>query len=130
VLTLATAITAGAIMTHINAEQKAKLEAQSPGTLKTIKHNDDVYQQQKEASRVQTPGQPPQPQTPAPPAEALTPLTVDDIKALDSAGVKKAVIIAEIKASKSVYTQADITALQQSNPNIDQAIIDCMKNPS
>ena len=60
----------------------------------------------------------------------MQPFTVDDIKALDAAGVKKDVIIAEIGRSKSVYTQADITALQQSNPNIDPAIIKCMKNPS
>ena len=50
--------------------------------------------------------------------EALTPLTVDDIKALDSAGVKKDVIIAEIQRSKSVYTQADITALQHPIPTL------------
>jgi hypothetical protein len=33
----------------------------------------------------------------------------------------------EIGKSKSIYTHADITALQQSNPNIDPAIIECMK---
>jgi len=60
----------------------------------------------------------------------MQPLTVEDVNALDSAGVKKDVIIAEIGRSKSVYTEADITALQQSNPNIDLAIINCMKNPS
>ena len=66
-------------------------------------------------------------QTQAPPPEALIPLKVDDIKALDAAGVKRDAIIAEIERSKSVYTQADIAALQQSNPNIDPAIIECMK---
>jgi hypothetical protein len=58
---------------------------------------------------------------------ALIPLTVDDIKALDAAGVKKDAIIAEIQRSKSVYTQADIASLQQSDPHIDPAVIDCMK---
>jgi hypothetical protein len=43
-------------------------------------------------------------------------------------GARKEVIIAEIGSSKSVFTQAGITALQQSNPNIDPDIIKCMKN--
>jgi hypothetical protein len=43
-------------------------------------------------------------------------------------GARKEVIIAEIGRSKFVFTQADITALQQSNPNIDPGIIKCMKN--
>jgi hypothetical protein len=121
----------------IDHEQQQKLRQQSPETLKTIQHNDSVYQQQQQAAhaqasgqapQAQTPGQAPQPQTQPPPADALIPLTVDDIKALDSAGVKKEVIIAEIGRSKSVFTQADITALQQSNPNIDPAIIKCMES--
>jgi len=41
--------------------------------------------------------------------------------------VKKEAIIAEIERSKSVYTQADIAAPQQSDPNIDLAVIECMK---
>jgi outer membrane lipoprotein SlyB len=124
------AITGALIGNMIDREQQQRLQQQSPQTLQTIQHNDAVYQQQQHAAQAQPPGQAPQAQTPAPPAEALTPLTVDDIKALDAAGVKKDVIIAEIGRSKSVYTQADITALQQSNPNIDPAIIKCMKNPS
>jgi outer membrane lipoprotein SlyB len=124
------AITGALIGNMIDREQQQRLQQQSPQTLQTIQHNDAVYQQQQQAAQAQPPGQAPQAQTPAPPAEALTPLTVDDIKALDAAGVKKDVIIAEIGRSKSVYTQADITALQQSNPNIDPAIIKCMKNPS
>jgi outer membrane lipoprotein SlyB len=124
------AITGALIGNMIDREQQQRLQQQSPQTLQTIQHNDAVYQQQQQAAQAQPPGQAPQAQTPAPPAEAHTPLTVDDIKALDAAGVKKDVIIAEIGRSKSVYTQADITALQQSNPNIDPAIIKCMKNPS
>jgi outer membrane lipoprotein SlyB len=122
------AITGALIGNMIDREQQQRLQQQSPQTLQTIQHNDAVYQQQQQAAQAQPPGQAPQAQTPAPPAEALTPLTVDDIKALDAAGVKKDVIIAEIGRSKSVYTQADITALQQSNPNIDPAIINCMKS--
>ena len=140
------AITGGLIGHMIDRDQQQRLQQQSPQTLQTIQHNDAVYQQQQQAAQAQTPGQAPQTltqapqaqtpgqapkaQTQAPPAEALIPLTVDDIKALDAAGVKKDVIIAEIGKSKSVYTQADITALQQSNPNIDPAIIKCMKNSS
>lgn len=124
---VAAGMTAGAIIGSINEQQRATLQAQSPQTLQTIQHNDAVYQQQQQAAQAQPQGQAPQAQTQAPPAEALTPLTVDDIKALDSAGVKKDVIIAEIGRSKSTYTQADIAALQQSNPNIDPAVIDCMK---
>ena len=124
---VAAGMTAGAIIGSINEQQRAKLQAQSPQTLATIQHNDQVYQQQQQAAQAQPQGQAPQAQTQAPPPEALTPLTVDDIKALDSAGVKKEVIIAEIGRSNSHYTQADIAALQQSNPNIDPAVIDCMK---
>ncbi len=121
---------AGGIIGQINEQQRAKLQAQSPQTLQTIQHNDDVYkQQQRQAAQAQqqTPGQAPQGQTQPAPTEAFTPLTVDDIKALGSAGVKKEVVIAEIERSKSVYTQADLTALRQSNPNIDPAIIESMK---
>jgi transcription initiation factor TFIID subunit TAF12 len=133
------AITGGLIGHMIDRDQQQRLQQQSPQTLQTIQHNDAVYQQQQQAAQAQAPGQAPpaqmpgpvpQAQTQTPPTEALIPLTVDDIKALDSAGVKKEVIIAEIEKSKSIYTQADITALQQSNPNIDTAIIKCMKNSS
>jgi predicted lipid-binding transport protein (Tim44 family) len=127
---LAGALVGGLIGNMIDSEQQQKLRQQSPQTLQTIQHNDSVYQQQQQAAHAQPSGQAPQPQTQPPPTEALIPLTVDDIKALDSAGVKKEVIIAEIGRSKSVFTQADITALQQSNPNIDPAIIKCMKNSS
>jgi uncharacterized protein YcfJ len=120
----------GAVIGHmIDRDQQQRLQQQSPQTLQTIQHNDALYQQQ-QVAQAQTPGQAPQAQTQAAPAEALIPLTVDDIKALDAAGVKKEVIIAEIEKSKSVYTQADITALQQSDPNIDPAIIKCMKSSS
>ena len=138
----------GAIIGHINEQQRAQLQAQSPQTLATIQHNDQVAQQQgaqpqapQQPQPVQTPPTPDQPSaqpqvpaqpqttTPAPAdsSEKMIPLTVDDIKALDSAGVKKEVIIAEIQKSKSVFTAQDIASLQQSNPNIDASVIECMK---
>ncbi len=116
---LAGALAGGLIGNMIDRQQQQRLQQQSPQTWQTIQHNDAVYQQQQQAAQAQTP---------SPAAETLVPLTVDDIKALDSAGVKKDVIIEEIKRSKSVYTQSDITALQQSNSNIDPAVIECMKS--
>jgi hypothetical protein len=130
---VAAGVTAGAIIGSINEQQRATLQTQYPQTWQTLQHNDQVYQQQQA-------GQPPaaqpppsaaqpasQPQTASAPADAPTPLTIADIKALDAAGVKKDVIIAEIGRSNSHFTQADIDALQQSDPNVDPAVIDCMK---
>ena len=127
---LASGMAVGAIVGSINEQQRAALQAQSPQTLATIQHNDAVYQQQQQAAQAPPPAQSPQAQTPAPPPEPPTPLTLDDIKALTAAGVKKDVIIAEIGRSKSVYTATDISALQQSNPNIDPDVIACMKKTS
>jgi len=126
---LAGVVVGGLVGHMIDRDQQQRLQAQSPQTWQTIQHNDAVYQQQQPTAP--PPVQPPQPaqptQTQAAPAESLIPLTVDDIKALDAAGVKKEAIVAEIARSKSVYTQADIAALQQSDPNIDPAVIECMK---
>lgn len=105
----------GGIIGQINAEQKAKLQQNSPQTLQTIQHNDQAVATAKK-----------DPAKPAP--QNLTPLTVDDIKALAGAGVKNQVIIDEIKTSKSVYTQQDIDAAQQANPAVDASVIECMKN--
>lgn len=141
-------VVAGGLVGHmIDRDQQQRLQAQSPQTLWTIQHNAAVYQQQQQQSMVQAPTPVPSPSAPVPPATAtptsstpaaasaapspseggLIPLTVDDIKALDAAGVKKDAIIAEIGRSKAVYSQSDITALQHSDPNIDPAIIECMK---
>ena len=126
---LAGAVVGGLVGHMIDRDQQQRLQAQSPQTWQTIQHNDAVYQQQQPTAPppVQAPAQAQPTQTQAAPAEALIPLTVDDIKALDAAGVKKEAIVAEIARSKSVYTQADIAALQQSDPNIDPAVIECMK---
>ena len=72
-------VVAGAIMgnivDHINADQRAQLQQQSPQTLQTIQHNDEVIQHQQAQA-------PPGQTTPSQTTETLTPLTVDDIKAL------------------------------------------------
>jgi hypothetical protein len=128
---LAGVVVGGLVGHMIDRDQQQRLQAQSPQTWQTIQHNDAVYQQQQPTAppsvQAPAPAQAQPAQVPAAPAAALIPLTVDDIKALDAAGVKKEAIIAEIERSKSVYTQADIAALQQSDPNIDIAVIECMK---
>jgi TPR repeat protein len=70
-----------------------------------------------------------QPTTPAP-AEPVEPssenqITVDEIKSLNSAGVKADAITGEIKSTNSKFSQQDIAAAQQAN--VDPAVIDCMK---
>lgn len=111
---------AGHVMDHINAQQKAQLQEQSPQTLQTIQHNDQIVQQQQQATATPASGQP------APPAEAPTPITLDDIKMLSSAGVKVDVIKEEIGESKAIYSPADIVAAQQAN--VDPSVIECMKS--
>jgi hypothetical protein len=126
-------VVAGGLVGHmIDRDQQQRLQAQSPQTWQTIQHNDAIYRQQQPTAPppTQAPAQAqpvPQAQTPAAPTEALIPLSVEDIKALNAAGVKKEAIVAEIARSKSVYSQADIAALQQSDPNIDPAVIEYMK---
>ncbi len=116
----------GSIIGSINRDQQARLRQQSPQTLATIQHNDAVYQQQKRQPQVQPQAAPVPAGAPAQDS-GYTPVTVDDIRALNSTGVKKEVIITEIERSKSVFTEQDIASLQQSDPNIDPAIIECMK---
>ena len=113
---------AGHIMDQINDQQRAQLQQQSPQTLQTIQHNDQIVQQQQQPTATPASGQP------VPPVGTPTPLTVDDIKALTAAGVKKDYIIQEIGDSKAVYSPADIAAAQQANPPVDPAVIDCLKN--
>jgi hypothetical protein len=129
---LAGVVVGGVVGHMIDRDQQQRLQEQSPQTWQTIQHNDAVYQQQQQPTapppvQAPAPAQTQPTQTQAAPAAAPIPLTVDDIKALDAAGVKKEAIIAEIARSKSIYTQADIAALQQSDPNIDPAVIECMK---
>ena len=112
---------AGNIMDHINADQRAKLQQQSPQTLQTIQHNDEVVKQQQQAAQAPAQGQ-------APPAEAVTPLSVDDVKALTAAGVKTDAIKQEIEVSKATFSAQDIAVAQQAN--VDPAVIECMKSHS
>ena len=58
----------------------------------------------------------------------MQPLTVDDIKALTSAGVKPDAINKEIEISQSKFNPLDIAAAQQANPPIDPAVIEYMKD--
>jgi hypothetical protein len=114
---------AGHVMDRINAQQRAQLQQQSPQTLQTIQHNDAIIQQQQAQSQA-----PPGQTTPSQTTEAPTPLTVDDIKVLSAAGVKKDVIIQEIGESKAVYSPADIAAAQEPAAGVDPAVIECMKS--
>ena len=63
---------------------------------------------------------------PSPRSSSLSPLTVENIKALTAAGVANDVIIEDMGESKAVYSPADITAVQQANPPVDQAVIHYM----
>lgn len=118
-------VVAGAIMgnivDHINADQRAQLQQQSPQTLQTIQHNDEVIQHQQAQA-------PPGQTTPSQTTETLTPLTVDDIKALAGVGVKPGVITAEIDKSQSKYSAQDIAEVQQAN--VDPSVIECMRSHS
>jgi len=104
----------------IDQEQRQRLQQQSPQTWQTIQHNDAVIQQQQQAA--QTPAQGQQ----APPTEAVTPITMDDVKALSSAGVKPDVINQEIAESKATFSTQDIATAQQAN--VDPTVIECMKS--
>ena len=121
------ALAGGLIGTMIDRQQQQQLQQQSPQTWQTIQYNDQVYQQQQQAAQAQ----PPPPGQPAPPpAQAPTPLTLNDIKALTSAGVKPEAINKEIDISQSRFTAADIQAAQQANPPVDPAVVDYMKSHS
>lgn len=112
----------GAIIGNmIDQNQRQTLQQQSPQTWQTIQHNDAVVQQQQPAAQTQPSGQ-------APPAENVIPITVDDIKALTSAGVKSDAIKQEIEVSKATFSAQDIAAAQQAN--VDPAVIECMKSHS
>jgi outer membrane lipoprotein SlyB len=120
---LAGAVVGGLVGNMMDQEQQERLRQQSPQTLVVIQHNDAVVQQQQQATPAPT--QEPAAQA-APPAEAVIPLTVDDIKALASAGVKKDAITQEIEVSKAKFSPQDIAAAQQAN--LDPAVIECMKS--
>ena len=59
-------------------------------------------------------------------ATAGNPLTVDEIKELNSAGVKADTLTGQIKTTNSKFSAQDIAAAQQAN--VDPAVIECMKS--
>jgi hypothetical protein len=107
----------------IDQQQRERLRQQSPQTWQTIQHNDAVVQQQQQAAQPQPAGQ-----APPPPPAAVTPITVDDIKALTSAGVKTDAIKQEIEVSKATFSSQDIAAAEQAN--VDPSVIECMRSHS
>jgi hypothetical protein len=115
------AFTGALIGSMIDQEQQQRLQQQSPQTWQTIQHNDEVVQQQQQAAQSQPAGE-----AQAPPAGSVTPLTVEDVKALASAGVKPEVIKQEIEVSKSTFSPQDIAAAQQAD--VDPDVIECMRN--
>ena len=119
---LAGVVVGGLVGHMMDQDQQQRLRQQSPQTFQTIQHNDTVVQQQQQAA--QTP--PASGQAPPPPAGNVTPITVDDIKALTSAGVKTDAIKQEIEVSKATFSAQDIAAAQQAN--VDPAVIECMKS--
>lgn len=70
------------------------------------------------------PAMPPPAAEPAP-ASSGNPITVDEIKALSSAGVKADTLTEQIKSTNSKFSQQDIAAAQQAR--VDPAVIECMK---
>ena len=57
---------------------------------------------------------------------AGNPLTIDEIKMLNQAGVKPDTIIGQIKSTNSRFSSQDIAAAQQAN--VDPAVIQCMQS--
>lgn len=116
----AAGLIAGGLIGHwIDQEHQQRLQQQSPQTWNTITNNEEVVQQQSS----QTNQPPDKSQTTA----TLTPLTVDDVKALTAAGVNTNAIIHEIEISQSKYSPQDITAAQQASPPVAPAVIAYMQ---
>jgi len=116
----------GALIGHfIDEDQRQRLQEQAPQTLQTIDANDEIAQQEASAP-------PPSAGQPAPPpANAPTPLKLNDIEALTSAGVKPDAIIKAIKESQAPpYSPGDIQAAQQASPPVDPSVIAYMQNPT
>lgn len=128
---LAGALAGGLVGHMVDRDQEARLRADYPQTYQVIQYNDAVYYQQQQAA---APPQTPPPGAALPPETAdaqaapkPVPLSIEDIKALDAAGVKKDVIITEIQRSQAVYSAADVDALAKSNPKIDPDVLSAMR---
>jgi outer membrane lipoprotein SlyB len=115
------AVSGAIIGNMIDQQQQQRLREQSPQTLQKIQHNDAAVQQQQQAVQAQ-------PSDQAPPPANVTPITVADVKALTSAGVKPDAIKQEIEVSKATFSAGDIAVAQQAN--VDPAVIECMKTHS
>ncbi len=122
-------VVAGGLVGHlIDRDQQERLKAQSPATWDTIQRNETIVSQQGAAP----PSNPPQPQevpsaAPAAAPGAVTPLTLDDIKALAAAGVKKDAIKKEIDISQAKFNTQDIEAARHADPPVDPDVIEYMK---
>jgi hypothetical protein len=128
----------GGIIGKINADQKAKLQQDSPDTWSKIEHNEEVakkpaspasdqsFQPVTASGQLDTSTA----QTPAQPADAPDPISASDIKAMVKSGIKSEVVIEEITESKSVYSQQDIASLQNTDVPIDPTILACVKSHS
>jgi len=113
-----------AVGQQMDQQQREWLRAHAPTTLERVNRNDAIAKQAvAQTSTVPAQaqaGQAPQPATPAPES-----LSVDDVKALASAGVKNEVVTDEIHKSNSRYNPDEITQLQQAGVN--SAVIDYIR---
>ena len=126
----------GGIIGHMTDAQKTQVQQQSPQTWNKLQNNDAAY------AASPTPSSPPSAPsatssassetvsttssaTPEATSPQMQPLTVDDIKALASAGVRDDVVTSEIQRSNSKFSQQDITALQQAG--VSSGVIDFIK---
>jgi len=120
-------LAAGAVIGEINEEQQRKLEANSPRTLRRIRHNDDVVQEQRKVAKAHTEKSTSSETASSEKAPSPTPLSVDDVKALTAAGVKKDAIIHAMKESKAVYHESDVAKAQGATPPVDPDVISYMQ---
>ena len=134
-------IAGGLIGNMIDQQQQQRLQQQYPQTWGKIQNNDPAYASSQPLATPAPTTAPPSSTTPAvtPPTTTTPvptttpqtqPLTVDDIKALASAGVNDNAIEHEIDVSQSKFSQQDIAAAQQANPPIDSTIIAYMQSHS
>lgn len=142
----AAGLVAGGLIGHtMDEQQQRQLQQQSPDTYYKIQNNDAAYAggpPPPPPAGEPAPAAAPAPATPdassapaaAPaasaPAAAMQPLSLDDIKALASAGVKADAINKEIEISQSKFTAQDIAAAKQATPPVDPAVIACMQSHS
>jgi hypothetical protein len=119
---------AGGIIGHMTDAQKTQVQQQSPQTWNKLQSNDAAYaasptpsapsatsSASSETVSTTSSATPPQ----------MQPLTVDDIKALASAGVRDDVVTSEIQRSNSKFSQQDVTALQQAG--VSSGVIDFIR---